>query len=239
MIRYINVLLFIAMIAVNWLANSLPINNVTTGQLSDSYPNLFVPAGITFSIWGIIYLLLGIFCVFQFTGGNQVTISKIGIPFAITCVLNALWIVAWHYRAVPVSLIIMLLLLATLVFININLKSLQFGILKAAFGIYLGWICIATVANVTALLVNYGWNGFGIEEQHWAISMILTGAVIISFALWMLRNPFAGLAAIWAFAGIAIKRQDDWRSIFLTAIIAIVIVSVATLAAFFRRQISV
>jgi hypothetical protein len=239
MIRYINVLLFIAMIAVNWLANSLPINNVTTGQLSDSYPNLFVPAGITFSIWGIIYLLLGIFCVFQFTGGNQVTISKIGIPFAITCVLNALWIVAWHYRAVPVSLIIMLLLLATLVFININLKSLQFGILKAAFGIYLGWICIATVANVTALLVNYGWNGFGIEEQHWAISMILAGAVIISFALWMLRNPFAGLAAIWAFAGIAIKRQDDWRSIFLTAVIAIVIVSVATLAAFFRRQISI
>jgi hypothetical protein len=147
--------------------------------------------------------------------------------------------VAWHYRAVPVSLIIMLLLLATLVFININLKGLQFGILKAAFGIYLGWICIATVANVTALLVNYGWNGFGIEEQHWAISMILAGAVIISFALWMLRNPFAGLAAIWAFAGIAIKRQDDRRSIFLTAIIAIVIVSVATLAAFFRRQISV
>ena len=121
-------------------------------QCPNSLPNLFAPAGITFSIWGVIYLLLLVFCVTQFTSPDQAVISRIGWFFAVSCFFNALWIVAWHYGRLPLSLIIMLGLLVSLIWINIIVKDLPFGLIKAAFGIYLGSICIATIANVTALL---------------------------------------------------------------------------------------
>ena len=63
---------YLAMVAVNFLANSLPINNRSTGEISDAYPNLFAPAGLAFSIWGLIYLLLGVFVLYQFTKDSQV-----------------------------------------------------------------------------------------------------------------------------------------------------------------------
>lgn len=237
MIKFLNLFFFALMILMNYLANAIPLNNVTTGQLSDSYPNLFVPSGITFSIWGIIYLLLLIFCVVQFTatGMGQQAIAEISWMFALSCILNALWIVCWHYRQVSVSVIVMAGILVTLIFINISLRSLPQGLIKAAFGIYLGWICIATIANVTALLVNAGWSGFGIGEQAWTIVMIFTGALIVSVTILRLNNPFIGFSVIWAFIGIALKRQDDYRSIFLTAIAAMVIVAGITLWGFLKK----
>lgn len=237
MVKIVNILLFAGMILMNYLANALPLNNVTTGELSDSYPNLFVPAGITFSIWGVIYLLLAAYCVIQYTGNVQAEISKISWMFAVTCILNAIWILAWHFRYMPLSLIIMVALLATLVLINMNISHLSNGLIKASFGIYLGWICIATIANVTALLVSYDWNGFGLSEATWSIIMISAGAIIVSFSIYNLSNPYIGLSVVWAFIGISIKRQDDFRSIFLTAILALVLVSVFTIIGFLRKQI--
>ena len=108
MIKYINLLLFSGMIVMNYLANALPLNNKTTGELSDSFPNLFVPAGLTFSIWGLIYFLLVIYCIVQFKASNQVVILNISWLFGISCILNALWIVFWHYEKLPLSLIVML-----------------------------------------------------------------------------------------------------------------------------------
>ena len=199
MIKYINLILFAGMIVMNYLATALPLNNKTTGELSDSFPNLFVPAGITFSIWGVIYLLLIVYCIVQFTGSNQMVISNISWLFGISCILNALWIVTWHYGKLPLSLLVMLGILITLIYINITIKDLPFGLIKASFGIYLGWICIATIANVTALLVHYNWNGSGISEEVWTIIMISVGALIVSLTLYRLSNPFIGLSVIWAF----------------------------------------
>lgn len=233
--KYLNLVLFAGMVVMNYLANAVPLNNKTTGELSDLYPNLFVPAGITFSIWGVIYLLLLIYCIIQFTGSNQIAITGIAPWFGLTCVLNALWIVAWHYQRLPLSLLIMFGLLVTLIYINIQVTGIRPGIIKASFGIYLGWICIATIANVTALLVKYNWDGFGISEAIWAIIMISVGAIIVSLAIYSFRNPFIGLAVIWAFAGIIIKRQEDYKSIVITAIIAIIIVGIITALGFFRK----
>jgi hypothetical protein len=237
MVKYINLLLFAGMLVMNYLANALPLNNKTTGELSDSFPNLFVPAGLTFSIWGIIYLLLIAYCVIQFTGTNKEIISDISWPFGISCILNALWIIFWHYGKLPLSLIVMLGLLVTLIWINTLIRELPFGIIKATFGIYLGWICIATIANVTALLVNYNWTGFSIPQETWTILMIIIGTVIIGLTVYNLKNPFIGLAVVWAFIGIAIKRQDDYRSIFISAIIALSLVSLVTLWGFLRKSI--
>jgi len=236
MIRYINILFFAVMIVMNYLANALPLNGKNTGAISDGFPNLFVPAGITFSIWGVIYLLLLVFCVTQFTSTNQDVVSRIGWLFAVTCIFNALWIVTWHYGRLPLSVIVMLGLLVSLIWINIIVKDLPSGLIKAAFGIYLGWICIATIANVTALLVTYNWSGFGLSEETWTIIMIIAGALITSLALWRLDNPFIGLSVVWAFTGIMIKRQVDYRSIFIVAAVAIGVVALMLLLAFFKKR---
>lgn len=235
MIKYLNILLFVGMILMNYLANALPLNNKTTGQLSDSFPNLFVPAGITFSIWGVIYLLLAVYCVLQFTGSDQGLLMKIGWPFAITCILNALWIVFWHYEKLPLSLLVMVALLITLIHINIRISHLSPGIIKATFGIYLGWICIATIANVTALLVHYNWNSFGISEETWAIVMIFAGTIIAALAIYKFRNPFIGLSVIWAFTGIIIKQQNNYRAIVIACIVALLLVGIFAVWGFFRK----
>jgi hypothetical protein len=236
MLKFISLLLFAGMIFMNYLANALPLNHKTTGELSDSFPNLFVPAGITFSIWGIIYLLLAGYCIVQFKESNQEMIAKIGWFFAVSCVLNALWIICWHYGKLPLSLIVMLGMLVSLIYINILIKDIPFNIIKAAFGAYLGWICIATIANVTALLVSYNWSGSGFSEETWTIIMISTGTLIASIALFRLNNPFIGLAVIWAFTGIIIKRHQDYRAIAISAGIALIIVAVFTFWGFFRKS---
>jgi hypothetical protein len=238
MVKYINILLVAGMLVMNYLANALPLNNRTTGELSDSFPNLFVPAGLTFSIWGVIYLLVVIYSVIQFTGSDKEVITNISWLFGITCILNALWIVFWHYGKLPLSLLVMLGLLVSLIFINISIRNLPFGIIKATFGIYLGWICIATIANVTALLVNANWSGFNISQEIWTIIMIFTGVLIVALTIYRLKNPFIGLAVVWAFIGIAIKRQDDYRSIFISAIIALSMVALVTLWGFLKKQIA-
>ncbi len=235
MIKIINVILFAFMVVMNYLANALPLNNKTTGQLSDEYPNLFVPTGLTFSIWGVIYLLLLVFCIIQFFSANKEIVNQIGWLFAISCLLNGLWIFAWHYQNLPVSLIIMLGLLVTLILINIQIKPFSQGLFKAAFGIYLGWICIATIANITALLVNFNWGTWGISEQVWTILVIAVGLVITSASIIRLNNPFLGLSVVWAFLGIALKRSTDYKSIFITAIVAMVLSAVVLVYAFFRK----
>jgi hypothetical protein len=234
--KYLNLLLFAATIVMNYLANALPLNGKTTGELSDAYPNLFVPAGVTFSIWGVIYILLFIFCVVQFTTSHQAVIARIGWLFGLTCIFNALWIVAWHYERLPMSLILMVGLLVSLVWINIFIKDMSYGLFKATFGIYLGWICIATIANVTALLVTADWGGFGISEGTWTIIMIIAGTLVAALAIWRFDNPFIGLAVVWAFIGIMIKRSADVRSIFITAAVAMVLVAVVLVIAFFRKR---
>lgn len=237
MLRYITLLFFGTMVYVNYLANSLPINGKTTGQLSDAYPNLFVPAGITFAIWGIIYLLLAAYCIVQFLPSAKEIPVNISWLFIITCVLNGLWIIAWHYEKVPLSLAIMVGLLVSLIMINLQLIDLPNGVLKAAFGVYLGWICIATIANVTALLVDSGWGGVGISHQAWTIIMIAIGTLIVALTVMRVNNPFIGLSVIWAFAGIIIKRSADYRSIVIAAAIGILLVGIFTIMGFLGKRI--
>jgi hypothetical protein len=236
MMKVVNVFLFALMIVMNYLANALPLNNKSTGELSDSLPNLFVPTGLTFSIWGVIYLLLLVYCVIQFTGSNQEVISEVSLLFGISCLLNSLWIVTWHYQKLPLSLLVMIGLLITLIMVNTYIAGIPPGIIKAAFGIYLGWICIATIANVTALLVNFSFTLPVISEEAWTIVMIAAGMLITGWALYYLRNPFIGLPVIWAFIGIAIKRQTDHRSIFIAAIAALSLVALLTVWGFIRKS---
>ena len=219
---FLNLIGFLAVVFVNALAVILPINNRTTQQLSDKYPNLFVPAGITFSIWGIIYLLLLVFIIYQFvvafrkSSDERGIFEKIGILFFISCIFNVGWILAWHYEIVWLSLIIMALLLISLISIYIRLGTGKPGIrnsekilVNIPFSIYLGWITIATIANATAFLVKINWNKFGISDQLWTVIVIAVGAIITLATLFSRNDIFYGFVVIWALVGILLKRLVD------------------------------
>jgi hypothetical protein len=210
-------ILFIGVIAVNALANILPINGYNTGQISAFYPNAFVPAGFTFSIWGVIYLLLLSYTIgFTYNTLKQeqypkafALIERINIYFLLTCVFNMSWIVAWHYLQIELSLVIMLLFLITLIqlFLKSNtiardLTLTQRFILQTPFIVYLGWISVATIANTTALLVAYKWTAFSIAPVYWSASMILIALLLAVLMLKIFKAvPFA-LVVTWALWGI-------------------------------------
>ena len=223
-LQVLNFIFFIVMIGMNALAVILPLNGKSTGELSNNYPNLFVPAGITFSIWSIIYLALLIFCIYQIRSlfskkpepHLAMILDAIGYLFVLNAIFNALWIVAWHYEILPLSIVMMIGILGTLVQINKNLRPVQpyisgglKVIVKASFGLYFGWICIATIANVTAVLVAYGIMPTGLSGQSWTCIMVLVGSAIGFIATINVRNGFVGLAIIWALIGIIIARNND------------------------------
>lgn len=219
-----NLVAFIATLVVNTLSNSLPLNGNTPAQLSDKYPNLFVPAGLTFSIWGIIYTWLLVFIIWQTTALFSTKrlekvaplIDKLSWFFVFTCVLNISWLFAWHWQLLVISVLIMITFLLTLIRLNNHLSigiskinSTEKWLIHAPFGIYLGWISVATIANITATLVGNQWNGWGILEENWGIIMVSTGFLIASAMVILKNNVFYGMAVIWALYGIMLKRGTE------------------------------
>jgi len=240
-----NVAALIVVLVINTLANSLPLNGVSTGELSDSYPNLFVPSGITFAIWGVIYLLLIGFIVYQalllfHETKDSANIERITPFFILSSAANTLWIVAWHWRRVGLSVFLMIALLCSLITIYLRINDGgreqikgSFLFLRLPFSVYLGWITIATVANITALLVNIGWNRFGLSEAFWTISVLVV-AILITLAMLLYRKDIAyGAVVIWSLYGILKKRSafdnPPDRGVEITAIIGLIILGILTL----------
>ena len=209
-------LAYVAMVVVNYLANGLPINNRSTGEISDAYPNLFAPAGLTFSIWGLIYLLLGGYVLYQFTKAGQqrgVLLKKINPFFIATSLANIVWIFAWHYDYIGLSVAIMVVLLFNLIKIadvlrNEKFTSLDKYFIWAPFSVYFGWITVALIANVTVFLVSIGWNGFGIADHIWTSIILLVGAFIGIARLRKDKNSAYGLVLVWAYLGILFKHTS-------------------------------
>jgi len=159
-LRWFNLLTFLLVIAVNALANILPINGITTGEVSDAYPNLFAPAPITFSIWGLIYLLLALFILFQIgvfgkqSGQEAASVKRIGMWFGVSSLVNTAWIFCWHYQIISATLVLMLLLVTALITIYQRIVSEALTqkeklFVKLPFSIYFGWVTVAAIANVT------------------------------------------------------------------------------------------
>jgi hypothetical protein len=242
-LKILNLIAFLATIAVNAMANALPINGKTTGELSDLYPNLFVPSGLTFSIWGVIYLLLAAFVVYQAAapGRNAADfLQKIGPLFIVSSAANIGWIFLWHYQRVYASLAVMLLLLASLLAIYLRLDiGIQASswrvklLVQLPFSVYLGWITVATIANATAVLVHAGWNRFGASEQFWTVAVLIVAAVITLVVLFTRNDLFYALVVLWAFLGILIKRlavdSPPSRAIITTLAVGMALIAVALL----------
>lgn len=210
-------------IIVNILANALPLNNKFTGELSDNLPNLFVPSGVTFAIWGIIYILWLVFAIyaardlFQKKDVHMPYLQQIHGLFIVTCVANIAWIFLWHYEYVVVSLIPMVILFLSLLMIYlrlhigktpVTLKEKLF--VHVPFSVYFGWITVATIANVTGALVDIGYDSLPLgTQQLWTILILIVGAVIGLLVLWQRKDVAYSFVIVWAYFGILLKRLSD------------------------------
>ena len=211
-----NLLAVVAALAVNVLAVTLPLNGQDTAAISDRFPIYFVPAGYVFSIWGLIYIGWIAFVVYQFLPAQKENprLRKLGYLFALSCVFNAGWLFCWHYLQFGLSVVVMLILLGLLVasYLRLNVGRLQVGAAERwcvdiPFGVYLGWITVATVANISDFLYSIGWNGFGIAPQTWAVLMLAVASLLgLGMALTRRDAPYL-LVLVWAFVGIAFKQS--------------------------------
>lgn len=208
------VLSLVGVIVINGLANALPLNGLQTGEISDRFAIYFVPAGYVFSIWGLIYLALIGYAIFQALPAQRSNprLQAIGYWFVFSCVANVVWLFLWHYEQFLWTLIAMLALLACLIVIYLRLdigrnraSAAERWLVETPFSLYLGWITVATIANTTQLLFFLGWNGWGMPPESWFV-LVLATALIIAGLMAYTRQDIVYLFVLgWAFIGIAIK----------------------------------
>jgi hypothetical protein len=253
-LAFLNLIAFAATLAVNALSTLLPINGKDPGEISDQYPNLFVPSGLTFSVWGVIYILLALFVIYGLVSAFKKTpeqggfIGRIGILFFLSSLFNIGWIFFWHYEMVWVSLLMMTALFITLLSIYLRLgtgrsqaRAAEKGMVHIAFSVYLGWITIAAIANVTAFLVDIGWDRFGLSQQFWAVVVIAVGIAITLGVLFSRNDIYYALVADWAILGILLKRLSDTSvqdgAVVITAIAGLALITLGIIIQLFRKKI--
>ncbi|TFG70844.1 MAG: tryptophan-rich sensory protein [Anaerolineales bacterium] len=214
--QILNVLVTVAVLTINILANALPINGQNTGEISDRFAIYFVPAGYVFSIWGLIYLGLIAFAIYQALPKNRDTLwlKRITPYYILGNFANIVWIFLWHYNQFPLTLIAMLVILGSLLAITVALMKTSDArgagvrwFVKAPFSLYVGWISVATVANVTQVLYFLNWGGWGIAPEVWALMMLVVAAVIAGLNLVLRRDNIYVLVFVWAYIGIAVQHN--------------------------------
>jgi len=209
--RWINVGAFLFAAAVNGLANVLRFGGNTTGQVSEAIDAVFTPAAYVFSIWGLIYLWLLAYVVYQAlpSTADAPFQRQIGVLFAVNMVANAIWMFCWHYKWFGATMVLMAIILVTLVLIYIRLgtgvrqaRPLVQWLVRAPFSVYLGWICVATIANASTLLIDLNWNRWGLRETDWAVIMLLVGTALSAVFSLLRRDWLVNLVVVWAFVGV-------------------------------------
>jgi TspO/MBR family len=234
LLKWSNIIAFVLTIMVNGLAGSTTIlGGKNTAQISDANPTLITPAGYVFSIWGVIYVLLGIFVVFQALPserGKEFQ-KRVGWLFVLSGVANIIWLFLWQFEYLSLSCVLMFLLLATLILVYLRLeigKSTAPLREKLAvhlpFSVYLGWITIASIANVAVTLVSLDWNGFGISPETWAILIIIIALLITILVMVTRKDAAYGLVIIWALVGIAVKQSGNQNIVTATEVGAVVVI---------------
>lgn len=241
-----NLVTVLIALMVNILASALPLNGQNTGEISDRFQVYFVPAGFIFAIWFFIFVGWLIFAVFQLLSAQKESprLRRLGYAFAISNIANAAWLFAWHYNFFGMSVLIMLILLGLLVTSYLRLGVNHFAVTRAErwavdipFSVYLGWITVATVANITSWLYSVEWNGFGIAAQTWAVIMIAISS-LVGLAMTLTRKDAAYLfVLVWSFAGIAVK-QTPAPDVVLSAWIGAGLMLVLAVYSLMRRQIA-
>jgi benzodiazapine receptor len=245
LLKATNIIAFVLTVIVNSLAGSTTlIGGKTTADISNLYPTLITPAGYVFAIWGVIYILLGIFVVYQALPSEQGKEyqNKISWLFILSSLLNMTWLFLWQNEILSLSVVVMFLLLVSLIAIYLRLNigkstaSLREKLaIRLPFSVYLGWITIASIANVAAFLVSIGWDGFGMSLENWAILIIIVTLLITLTVVTMRKDIAYALVIVWALLGIAANQSGN-PNIVTTTEASVVIAVVALIAVVIRNR---
>lgn len=232
----------LAMIAFNVLAVTLPLGGRATEEVSAMFSNLFTPAGFTFSIWSVIYAGLVAFTLYQFlpSQANDRVVQRVAVLFIVSCLLNLSWLLAWHFLWIGTSVVLMVLLLLTLIAIYVQVtrrnrdRTLAHKLMVALpFRLYLGWITVATIANVSAFLTAVGWDGGPLSEVSWTLIMMAVTVLLGLIALVSRRDLFYTLVLIWGLSGVAAGQAQE-TAVLVGGIIAALLLLAAVLYTLFR-----
>ena len=228
MFRFVLVVVsLLAVISINALAKTLPLNGQTTSEISNRLPVLFTPAGYVFSIWTIIYLLLSIWVVglWRTRNNGDILFEKRSLLFIISSIFNISWIFLWHYELFALTVVAMIGLLITLLLLYRTYQVQDNKISsRLPISIYLGWISVATISNISYVLTVYQWSGWGLSDPLWAVIMMTVGTALalhIRFHHFDIAYPFV---FIWAFIGIAVHNGFEellvtTAALFLSAVL--------------------
>jgi benzodiazapine receptor len=228
-----NIIFYILTIVVNSLAGGTTlIGGKLTAAVSDSNPTLITPAGYVFSIWSIIYILLGAFVIYQAlpSRSNRGFTERIGWLFVLSSIVNIVWIFFWQFEYLAVSVVLIFLLLASLIaiYVRLGIGKSKVGLadrlfVHLPFSVYLGWITVASIANVATALVSLNWDGGGISPEIWAILVVAVALVITALMLIIRKDIAYSLVIIWALVGIAVKQSGNQTIVMLTEISAVIV----------------
>lgn len=215
-LQIFNTVSFAAMVCINALANLIPIGIGNTGAVSGKYPTLFTPAPYTFAIWGAIYFLLIFFILFQWgvfstREETEELLHEVGPAFAISCLFNIAWIFTWHYDVIVLSMFAIIGLLISLISVsrrlgNVELRGIQI-VTRAVFDIYIGWIAVAAMANISVFLVSISWTGLGLSDVFWTCTLLTVGALIGAAFSYLKGSYLSTLAVMWAYVGILVRHM--------------------------------
>ncbi|MDX1417885.1 MAG: hypothetical protein R3293_27035 [Candidatus Promineifilaceae bacterium] len=246
LLQFINIASLVLVLVINIASTALPLNGKLPEEISDALPSLFTPAGYTFSVWGLVYTALIAFAIFQARPserGRQF-LGRIGWLFALSSVLNSAWLLAWHYELFVLSVLLMVGLLLTLiaVYLRLNIGRVDPALrwqdklfYQAPFSLYLGWITVATIANIASVVNYLGWNGFGIPEPLWAMIMIGAAVVVAGLLLFNRRNlAYAGVL-VWALFGIRASAEANGEPLLAGVAVGAAIVVALLAEAGYRR----
>lgn len=229
-------------IVLNGAASAGRLNGYATGEISDLFPNLFVPAGYVFAIWLVIYIALVVYSVWQALPAqlSNPRLQSIAPLYVLSGVLNVIWLVTFHFFQFGLALVLMVGLLITLIAIYLRLRttdapSSERWFARVPFSIYLGWITVATIANATQLLVSLNWNGFGIAPEVWTVLMI-GAAVVVALLMFLTQRDAAYLLVlVWAIAGIGVK-QAAVPAVATAAWVAVVVIAAMAVISLIPRR---
>lgn len=226
-------------LVMNYLSTALPFFGNSNAEVSDALPNAFTPAGLTFAVWGPIFLGLLVFAVYQALPAQRgPRLDRLFWPFVLSSVFNVGWLLAFQSLSFGLSVLIMLALLGTLIWLYLDVRRLppqgaERLTLMLPVSLYLGWVSVATIANVSAWLVSEGVTAglAGLGAPVWSAVLVVIAALIGVFFLVRFRDYAFAAVLLWAFYGVYAARPDVTAVVIGVALAAALVLLGGVLAA--------
>jgi hypothetical protein len=243
-----NITALVITVGLNYFSNTRRIHQTTISEVSGKYENYFTPAGYAFSIWGLIYLLLVGFVIYQARGLNNEakrnnTALAVGPWFIISCIANCCWLLVWLYEHTALSVLIMIILLISLLMIifRLHLDLKQENVRRKffvtlPFSIYAGWITVALIANTAAWLTGMDWHGLGLSETAWSIIMMAIAGIINLLVLFRRNLYFYVLTGIWGLIAVGMANKDNAGIVRTSLVVAAVLLLACIFRVFVNRK---